>query len=307
MQHRNDKPQKTVDIYNISGVSLFKSIPKRFLCSMCYGVIVVVFMCWPLAYSSASEEARAIENTHSTDITDSQLNEIAQKIYQNETGSNPDYLIAWNEGENFASLGLGHFIWFPKGLDSPFTETFPELIEYLDEQGVNLPTWLQNNRDFPFNTKQAFVDAKDSEEMKSLKQLLLSTFSHQIDFIYQRMQRALPLMLADTKDLEQKRLVTQRFNGLASSPNGLYALIDYVNFKGEGVSTRERYNGEGWGLLQVLLLLDGKEMNLTNAFSKACKYVLNRRVHNSPQREVEEKWIAGWERRCETYKHPKEN
>jgi hypothetical protein len=307
MQHQNNKPQKTVYFGNTNDVSFFKSTPKTLLCCGYYGVIIVVFMCWPLVYSSASEEARAIKNTHSTSITDSQLNEIAQKIYQNETGSNPDYLIAWNEGENFASLGLGHFIWFPKGLDSPFTETFPELIEYLDEQGVNLPNWLQNNRDFPFNTKQAFVDAKDSEEMKSLKQLLLSTFSHQIDFIYQRMQRALPLMLAETKDLEKKRLVTQRFNSLASSPTGLYALIDYVNFKGEGVSTRERYNGEGWGLLQVLLSLDSKEMNLTNAFSKACKYVLNRRVQNSPQREVEEKWIAGWERRCDSYKNPQQN
>jgi hypothetical protein len=304
MQHPNNKQQKVADCSFTSGVSVFISMFKTLLCSMRNGV-VVAFLCLPLTHSFAIDANHTIINIHSTSITGAQLDEIAQKIYQNETGSNPDYLIAWNEGENFASLGLGHFIWFPKGLDSPFTETFPELIEYLDEQGVNLPTWLQNHRDFPFATKQAFVDARDSEKLKSLKQLLQSTFSHQISFIYQRMQRALPLMLAETKDLEQKRLVRQRFNSLASSPNGLYALIDYVNFKGEGVSTRERYNGEGWGLLQVLLSLDSKEMNLTHAFSKACKYVLNRRVQNSPQREVEEKWIAGWERRCDSYKNPK--
>ena len=29
-------------------------------------------------------------------------------------------------------------------------------------------------------------------------------------------------------------------------------LIDYVNFKGEGVLETERYRGRGWGLLQVL-------------------------------------------------------
>ena len=28
--------------------------------------------------------------------------------------------------------------------------------------------------------------------------------------------------------------------------------MDYVNFKGEGVSSSERYRGQGWGLLQVL-------------------------------------------------------
>ena len=29
-------------------------------------------------------------------------------------------------------------------------------------------------------------------------------------------------------------------------------MIDYVNFKGDGLKPTERYKGEGWGLLQVL-------------------------------------------------------
>ena len=44
----------------------------------------------------------------------------------------------------------------------------------------------------------------------------------------------------------------QRFDRVASSAMGCYALVDYVNFKGEGVLATERYAGQGWGLLQVL-------------------------------------------------------
>lgn len=247
----------------------------------------------------------ATESHHTHDdisITQSQLDSIAKKIYQNETGSNPNYLIAWNEGENFASLGLGHFIWFPKGLNSPFTETFPDFIEYLLVHDVAVPEWMLNNRDFPFHSKEKYTNAINSEKMLALKRLMLNTFSHQINFIFNRMQRALPLMLNENLSLAQQKHVSERFYKLANTSLGLYSLIDYVNFKGEGVSKSERYADKGWGLLQVLLNIQDDQQNINVAFSQACKYVLNRRVYNSPQREIEAKWIKGWERRCDTYR-----
>ena len=45
-----------------------------------------------------------------------------------------EYLTHWNEGEDFPSLGIGHFIWFPEGVDAPFDEQFPALISYLRQQ-----------------------------------------------------------------------------------------------------------------------------------------------------------------------------
>jgi hypothetical protein len=68
------------------------------------------------------------------------LQSVGEKIYQNETGSNPEHRIARNTGEAFASVDLGHFIWFPKDTDSPFTETFPSLLQYLQAQNVAIPT-----------------------------------------------------------------------------------------------------------------------------------------------------------------------
>ncbi len=81
---------------------------------------------------------------------------------------------------------------------------------------------------------------------------------------------------------------------------GTFALIDYVNFKGEGTLLTERYNGQGWGLLQVLEAMPG-EGDATRAFSQAAKAMLARRVRNAPPERHEERWLPGWEARVERY------
>jgi hypothetical protein len=235
-------------------------------------------------------------------LSSAQLEAIGLKIYQNETGGNAEHLIAWNDGEAFASLGIGHFIWFPEGTISPFTETFPSLIQYFVTQGVEVPLWLQNQRYCLWQSKQDFIDARDSQKMKELRTLLANSVEHQVAFIYDRMQRALPSMLAELSKPDEISLVSRRFNDLARSEIGMYSLIDYVNFKGEGTSISERYEGEGWGLLQVLLNMAPDESNLNAAFSQACDDMLTRRVKNSPQKTVEEKWLPGWRKRCQTYR-----
>ena len=52
-------------------------------------------------------------------------NKIGQKIWLNETGGKIDAITSWNANEEFASLGIGHFIWFPVGKWLPFEESFP--------------------------------------------------------------------------------------------------------------------------------------------------------------------------------------
>jgi len=48
-------------------------------------------------------------------LSDKQAAFIAQKVWQNEGAGLDKYLVHWNEGEDFASVGIGHFIWFPEG------------------------------------------------------------------------------------------------------------------------------------------------------------------------------------------------
>jgi len=78
-----------------------------------------------------------------------------------------------------------------------------------------------------------------------------------------------------------------------------------VNFKGEGLSPTERYNGEGWGLLQVLLEMSGSpDRRALAQFREAAGTVLARRAENAKDPIERERWLPGWLKRLETYKEP---
>ncbi|HIQ47189.1 MAG TPA: hypothetical protein EYH57_06160, partial [Sulfurovum sp.] len=82
---------------------------------------------------------------------------------------------------------------------------------------------------------------------------------------------------------------------------GLYVLLDYTNFKGEGTLESERYKGQGWGLLQVLEHMDPKVSNKQKAFAESASRMLSRRIKNSPPARGEERWRKGWNVRLKTY------
>src|SRR5438876_9797862 len=95
--------------------------------------------------------------------------------------------------------------------------------------------------------------------------------------------------------------VQRQFDRLASDPSGCFALIDYVNFKGEGTLATERYKGEGWGLLQVLENMNGSGGNAVREFIDSARKILARRIRNSPPERHEERWLPGWTKRVESY------
>lgn len=226
---------------------------------------------------------------------------LGQRIAKNETGGDPDKLVWWNRGEHFASLGIGHFIWYPAGVDGPFKESFPALLDFMEKHGAKLPVWLSvESPDCPWTSREQFLAAGDSPNMQALRALLIETVALQSRFMAERLQRALPEML-DAIPAAQHTRVQQRFERLTRSPNGLYALLDYVNFKGEGTRATERYSGQGWGLLQVL---DGMrdDTHPVDAFADAAARVLTQRVANSPTERDEARWLPGWLRRLDTYR-----
>ena len=84
---------------------------------------------------------------------------------------------------------------------------------------------------------------------------------------------------------------------------GCYALIDYVNFKGEGILETERYKGRGWGLMQALAGMTGNQEGAApDEFAEAAASVLRERVENSPPDRHERRWLAGWLNRVATYR-----
>ena len=232
-------------------------------------------------------------------ITDAEADRIGQKIWRNECAGTRDGLTSWNKGENFASLGIGHFIWYPAGPRGPFKESFPALKDYLRAQGVKLPGWLVKAGVCPWPNRAAFMADFRSPRMEELRSLLASTVGEQARFAALRLEAALPQMLEAAPPREREK-IQRNFYRVANAPGGLYALMDYVNFKGEGTSPTERYRGEGWGLLQVLAEMSDKEPP-TLAFCRSADRVLTRRVELSPPERGEKRWLPGWRNRVATY------
>ena len=240
----------------------------------------------------------AISLTHSETLA------IGKKIWQNECNGTVAGLTSWNEGENFASLGIGHFIWYPKGQRGPFEESFPKLVSFIAKRGAKLPELLlgAGERPCPWNSRTEFLNAQNSPEMKQLRRFLADTVDLQAEFLVSRLQTALPKMLTEAAPSDRAN-VQQQFDRLASTAQGCYALIDYVNFKGEGVLHTERYQGKGWGLLQVLENMRGTSGGsaATDEFARSAKLTLTRRVQNAPPGRGESRWLSGWLQRVNSY------
>jgi hypothetical protein len=242
-------------------------------------------------------------------LSKKQAEYIAKKVWQNEGAGKDKYLIWWNDGEDFMSLGIGHFIWFPRGHTERFREVFPMVLAYMIQHGAKPPVWLRPETDAPWNSKAELMRAKKigTQRYKELFSFLKRTMGLQASFMAQRMVEALPQMLDRIDDPKRRKIVARRFRQILYNSDGsvdergLYILIDYVNFKGEGTLESERYNGQGWGLLQVLEHMNEHAPNKYKAFADSAKAMLERRIRNAPPKRGEARWRKGWFKRLDTY------
>jgi len=235
-------------------------------------------------------------------ISDADALRIGRKIWQNESNGTVAGLTDWNPGENFASLGIGHFIWYPQGVHGPFEESFPKLLAFARERHAAVPAWLSQPSSCPWNSRAEFSGAHNSPQIRELRQFLSRTIDLQAQFMVTRLQQSLAKMLDEAAPADRANIERQ-FARVASTSHGCYALVDYVNFKGEGVLHTERYRGEGWGLLQVLEQMHGSENGASAAreFSNSAAAMLRRRVQNSPPERHEARWLPGWLNRVHSY------
>lgn len=226
---------------------------------------------------------------------------IGKRVWQNESNGSIAGLTAWNSGEEFASLGIGHFIWYPGGMRGPFEESFPKFLEFAHARNVTVPVWLNQATACPWKSRAEFSKAQDSSQMRELRQFLAQTIDLQAQFLVDRLQESLAKMVNEAGQGERDN-VQRQFTRVASTAHGCYALVDYVNFKGEGVLSTERYHGQGWGLLQVLEAMHGTEPGgATREFANSAAAILRRRVQNSPPERHEARWLPGWLNRVHTY------
>ncbi len=246
-------------------------------------------------------EPVAMTGKSAISLSPAEAQSIGRKIWVNECAGTVEGLTSWNQGEYFASLGIGHFIWYHAGKRGPFEESFPPLIRYMRAQGVaGIPAWITPATKCPWTSREAFLAAKDSPKMRELRSFLQRTIPTQTAFILRRLEGALPKMMAQVPSAE-RALVKGRFYAVASTAGGKYALMDYVNFKGEGTNPNERYKGQGWGMLQVLEGMQGKPQGVAavREFSASAERTLARRVANAPKDESQ--WLPGWKNRSRSY------
>lgn len=237
------------------------------------------------------------------ELTANQKVAIGRKIWKNECGGTVKGLTTWNKGEEFPSIGIGHFIWYPQGFKGRFRESWPQFLAYSKKQGNPPPAFTHGP--CPWGTKAEFERDFNGNRLTELRRWLMTTISLQTDFIIDRSLASLPKVLAAAPASERAR-IEANYHKVASTPQGTYALIDYVNFKGDGTLKSERYRGQGWGLMQVL----GNMRDVPEGPAAATEFghtafrMLERRINNSPPERGEQRWRDGWRNRCMTYTRP---
>lgn len=258
-----------------------------------------------ISCSSVSSTPPATTASSSTikQLSASDRQKIGRKIWQNESGGKVSGLTHWNVGEEFPSMGIGHFIWYPKGFNGRWTESFPNFVQYARQNGSkNIPQWVIDNRHCPWPNREAFNRDFNGPRLKQLRTYLANNVTLQTDFIIATSQSALPKIMASAPASQRVR-IQQNYQKVATTSNGTYALIDYVNFKGDGTNPTERYNNQGWGLMWVLMEMRDVPSGQAAAreFAASAKRCLDRRIKNSPPARGESRWKAGWHNRCDTY------
>lgn len=231
---------------------------------------------------------------------------IGDLIFFNETSRNEKFLVWWNNGENFASLGIGHAIWFIEGQDPGYEEGLPLLVEFYRTKNVTLPKILEENRHCPWRSKDELESVRNSAEVIELTQFFLDTKDIQTEFMLQRCLASLEKIKAVSESPDD---IEKQFHRIADSEGGFYPLIDYVNFKGEGIKDTETRRGLGWGLKQVLEGMKGDETGASalTDFSVNASFMLSRLIVNSCSEGSEKcstlnRWHKGWLRRCLSYR-----
>ena len=252
-------------------------------------------------------------------LAPAELNAIGAKVWQNECDAKTTGLISWNQGENFISLGIGHNIWYPKNKRDIFDESFPKLIQFMRKAGAVMPKWLDKDNipPCPWQTKAEFLQAKQKNSLlfQELQQFLVTTIALQTKYLVYRMETVLSEILKLVPNQERPR-IKKTLEKLMKTPTGYYALIDYINFKGDGIKEYKKnprgcscncnqVHACGWGLLQVLRKMQYAPKNLpvSQAYVWAVKTTLTCRTMSAPKerKEDEERWLPGWLNRADTY------
>jgi len=239
-------------------------------------------------------------------LSQGRIKEIGNKIWRNECAGTQEGLTHWGD-EDFASLGIGHWTWFPQKRSDRFVEGFPLLIDFYIKRKQAIPAWLLTEDKklipCPWNTREEFLADFQGDRMRELRSFLYETVSVQCLCLIERLKDWVRHKRLQEYDHKRRTALMRQFHKLVSTPHGVYVAIDYINFKGEGLDAPEEYSGQKWGFVQVLEAMPKTTTVTTvlNEFAAAAKQVLTLRVKNAFPERDESQWLPGWYKRIDTY------
>ncbi|MDD3119633.1 MAG: hypothetical protein PHQ27_10675 [Victivallales bacterium] len=226
------------------------------------------------------------------------------QLFHNNCRDDYDNLTVWKNGLPYMSLGIGHFTWYPRDTKRISIETFPRLLDFLEADGVVMPPWLAEVRfrGCPWNSRKEFLRERHLPAMTGLREFLHQTVKLQVGYIVHNAMTVIE-RISSTRPASEQQEIIEKFQTILATPHGFYPLIDYVSFKGGGCKAEERYQGVGWGLLQVLteMKMPAAPAGARRAFAEAAVTVLERRVANQPTGRHEEKLLPSWRARVRSY------
>lgn len=254
---------------------------------------------------TSQAQAVPIPNPTVTLQNSNNLGWIAKKIHQNQRQDGKGELVKWNSADDFVALGIGRFVWYPAGKRGRYKETFPAFLVYAESQRAPLPTWLAQRptRGGPWATKAAFERAQKDSQMQELRDFMRRSGGLQVSFLAAQQKRDLINMAQQLPQAERQK-VLRNYQTVRRTPGGLYPLLDYTLFQGDGGNKNERYQNQGWGLLQVLKNMEHVQPGKAALaeFMRAADDVLVRRVANSPIERREARLLSKWQKRLQTYR-----
>lgn len=294
------------------------------------------------------------------------LDKLGEVLYKNEANCQTQHLTHWGKNEEFPSLGLPHAIWYNQNASKKYQEQFPELIRYIkknlkahEKVQLSWPSLLLANplKPAPWNSRETFKQIQeisllieatlDSSQLVNIKNKHPQHYdsAYQLFEIRHFLSNPIVLRLQAKYVVEktffslhrilavnqiQSPLTTQtlysQIQRLLASQEGVLSLVDYLNFKGEGLRNSELtpVNHYPWGLKTVLELMPQIKHKIesctakikndphcaNNQFAEAALCSLQRLAYHSGIPDSAEQtqrylWLnGGWKTRVETNYRP---
>ncbi|MFZ4116631.1 MAG: hypothetical protein ACOYK6_07935 [Chthoniobacterales bacterium] len=229
----------------------------------------------------------------SISFTDTQLSELGNRL--RSIYSPEKKMAAWDQ-RGFAYIGIAQFLWYPAGTSNTFGDDWPNTASVLKDHGVDLEGWMMGP--CPWPSEKEFSDAQKQNDPRLEKLISLlsapKAITEQARVIVENFHQAFsPISKSSiVKNLPpgEAELLQNNFKAVArvydenNKPLGLFALMDYTHFKGEGIGGG--YNTQSWGLQRVLWNMQNVDPEFVHShtaletFIASAKQVLEERIVN---------------------------